>query len=140
MKLGSQKYWYNEFCLFNHFYRGRSKAILYTFCGLMLFYYKIIQVNDLINCSNNDILKYISNVNLRPWVEVNFIYRRTSVLKSLPTTTSDVPLWLLFTSTVNLLSASSIRLVLTALVPHISFSFRYLSNGGLVKKWSVTAW
>ena len=44
-----------------------------TFCSLMLFYYKIIQVNDLINYSNNNTLKYISNLNLRSRVEVDFI-------------------------------------------------------------------
>ena len=45
-----------------------------TFCSLMLFYYKIIQVNDLINYSNNNTLKYISNLNLRSRVEVDFIW------------------------------------------------------------------
>ena len=60
-------------------------------------------------------------------------------MKSLPTTTSDVPLWLLFTSTVDLLGASSIRLALTLPVLHVSFSFRYLSNEELVKKLSVTS-
>ena len=58
-------------------------------------------------------------------------------MKSLPTTTSDVPLWLLSTSTVDLLGASSIRLALTVPVPNVSFSFRYLSNEELVKKLSV---
>ena len=63
MKLGSQNYVYDEFCLSHHCYWGRNKAIPQTFCSLVLFYYKIIQVDDLINYSNNDALKYISNLN-----------------------------------------------------------------------------
>ena len=59
-------------------------------------------------------------------------------MKSLPPTTSHVVLWLLSTSTVNLLDASSIRLAPTVPVPHISYSFRYLSNQKVVKKLSVT--
>ena len=59
-------------------------------------------------------------------------------MKSLPNTTSDVPLLLLSTSTVNLLGASSIRLTLTVPVPHIPCSFRYLINQRVVKKLSVT--
>ena len=68
MKLSSQNYGYDEFCLFHHCYRGRNKAIpkLFTFCSLVLLCYKIIRVNDLINYSNNDTLKYISNLNLTP--------------------------------------------------------------------------
>ena len=59
-------------------------------------------------------------------------------MESLPTTTSDVPLWRLSTTTVNLPDTSPIRLALTVPIPHIYFSFRYLSNEGLVKKLSVT--